>query len=253
MEQLSLKLPFLLNTVSESPKQQPIDRPDGAPWNQFIWIKSGKGFFTVDGDPYILSEGEGIFMRHGVQQSYSRIGDTLHTKYCTFFSPDSLVDYCIGNKRYVTFEAPDFLNRETDILRKLARSNASTLELSAAGYTYVTELFSAITKNCDDIISKVCCFLEDNCAKPLTLDDIAAVAGLDRFALCRYFKKHHKRSVMDELKAIRIKKAKRLLLYSTESIGEIGRLCGFESPSYFTLRFREECGCSPAKYREIRM
>ena len=252
MEQFDLKLPFLLNTISESPKQQPIDRPNGAKWNQFIWVKSGKGFFTVDGDSYILGEGEGIFMRHGVQQSYSRIGDTLHTKYCTFFSPDSLVDYCIGDKRYVTFEAPDFLNRETDILRNLARSNASTLELSAAGYTYVTELFSSIIKNRDSIISKVCCFLEVYCAEPLTLDVAAAVAGLDRFSLCRYFKKHHKRSVMDELKTIRIKKAKRLLLYSTESVAEIGRLCGFESPSYFTLCFRKECGCSPQKYRNLR-
>ena len=253
MEQLNLKLPFLLNTIGESPKQQPIDRPEGAPWNQFIWIKSGKGFFTVDGEPYILGEGEGIFMRRGVQQNYSRIGNCLHTRYCTFFTLDSLVDYCIGNKRYVTFQVPDFLNRETDTLRRLARSNAPTLELSAAGYTYVTQLFAAITKNSDDIISKVCEFLENHCGEPLTLDDIAAVSGIDRFALCRHFKKYHKRSVMEELKAIRIKKAKRLLLYSSESVGEIGRLCGFESPSYFALRFREECGCSPCQYRDLRM
>jgi AraC-like DNA-binding protein len=107
-------------------------------------------------------------------------------------------------------------------------------------------------KSNDNIISTVCEFLESHCKDPLTLDDIADASGLDRFALCRYFKKHHKRSVMDELKAIRIKKAKRLLLYSSQRIGEIGRLCGFESPSYFALRFREECGCSPAKYRELR-
>ena len=253
MEKINRKLPFVLNTIGESPKQQPINRESGAVWNQFIWVREGQGIFNIAGNTHILGVGDGMFMRRDVPHSYTRVGNSLHTRYCTFFAPDGLIDYCIGDREYITFKIPDFLNRETDTLTFLARSNTPALELSAAGYTYVTELFSAITKNGDSVITKVKEFLENHCGEPLTLDDIAAVSGLDRFALCRYFKKHHKRSVMNELKTIRIRKAKRLLRYSSENIETIGRLCGFESPGYFALRFREECGCSPGEYRASKM
>ena len=249
MEAKKVKPPFVLNTINQSPKQAPINRENGAPWNQFIWVMDGKGEFKISGKTYILGVGDGMFMRHGVPHSYVKVGENLHTRYCTFFVSDDLIDYCIGDKEHVTFRIPDFLNRATDNLTFLARSNAPTLELSAAGYTFVTELFSAIMEDGDRIVSRVKGFLEERCGEPLTLDEIAEFAGLDRFALCRHFKKHHSRSVMNELNAIRIRKAKRLLRYSSENIETIGKLCGFESPAYFALRFKEAVGCSPSDYR----
>lgn len=247
------RLPFILNTIGESPRQGTVNRAPGPAWNQFLWIKRGEGKFHIDGDTVILGEGQGMFMREGIPHRYAPLSSTFHTAFCTFFATPNLVEYCIGDKAYLVFDVPDFLDRETTMLTQFARNNPSTLERSAAGYTYVTELFAAITKNSDDIITTVREFLENRCGEPLTLDDIAAVSGLDRFALCRYFKKHHKRSVMDELKVIRIKKAKRLLRYSSESIEEIGKQCGFLSASYFAMRFREECGCTPGEYRSLRM
>lgn len=246
------RLPFILNTIGECPKQSNMVREVGPAWNQFIWIRSGEGRFDIAGDTVYLGEGQGMFMRCRVPHSYARAGDSFHTCFFTFFSSDNLIDYCIGDKAYIVFDVPDFLERETAMLTSLARANASTLELSAAGYTYVTELFAAITKSDDDLVARVREYLEKNCDVQLTLDEIAAAVGLDRFALCRYFKKNHKRSVMEELNSIRIKKAKRLLRYSSENIENIGHLCGFDSPSYFALRFREESGCSPTEYRRMR-
>jgi len=247
------RLPFILNTIGEMPKQNYTDRNPGPAWNQFIWVKAGAGKFEIAGDTHILGEGQGMFMRSGVPHRYYPCDDVFHTCFCTFFSTPNLVDYCIGDKPYILFDVPDFVEKETDMLGNLARSNASTLELSSAGYTYVTELFAAITKNSDGIIERVREILEKRCGEQICLDDIAAELKMNRFTLCRYFKKHHKRSVMDELRVIRIKKAKRLLRYSSENIETIGRLCGFDSPSYFSMRFREECGCSPTEYRNARM
>lgn len=249
MEAFDGRLPFVLNTIGEMQCQIPMLRDIGPTWNQFIWVKEGAGRFTIDGDTLVLDTGEGMFMRSGVPHSYEPDGDRFHTGWCTFFCGESLINYCIGDRSYIVFKVPDFLEKETAILTQLARSSSDLLEVSSAGYAYVTELFAAITKSGDDLIGRVRDYLERNCEKPIMLEDIAASVGLDRFALCRYFSKHHKRSVMDELKVIRIKKAKRLLRYSSENIETIGRLCGFESPSYFALRFREECGCSPGEYR----
>ena len=55
---------------------------------------------------------------------------------------------------------------------------------------------------------------------------------------------------MDELKQIRISHAKQLLRYSSDSVEEIGKKCGFDSPSYFALRFREITGRTPLEYRK---
>lgn len=249
MEAFDGRLPFVLNTIGEDVRREVISRDSGLTWNQFIWVKEGVGRFTVGEEPHVLGVGEGMFMRRGVPHSYGPDGDRMYTGWCTFFCSESLISYCIGDCTHIIFKVPDFLEKETAILTQLARSSSDLLEVSAAGYGYVTELFAAVTKPTDDVVGRVRDYLECNCESPITLDDVAAEVGLDRFALCRYFSKHHKRSVMEELKVIRIKKAKRLLRYSSYNIETIGRLCGYESPSYFALRFREECGCSPGEYR----
>lgn len=244
----SEKLPFLLLTVGESVRQGAVSREPGPSWNQFIWVKSGFGTFTVDGHTYELGEGDGLFMRHDYDHKYS--GTNMHTGWCTFSSSESLLNYTIGDRTHLVFSVPDFLERETAELSRLARSNCSTLTLSAAGYSYVTELFSAITRVEDDTVRTVRDYLREHHTAPLSLEDISRAIGMDKYALCRYYKRQKNRSVMEELKHIRIAHAKRLLLYSSYSIDEIGRMCGFDSHSYFSMRFRELCGCSPSEYRK---
>ena len=92
-------------------------------------------------------------------------------------------------------------------------------------------------------------YLEQHYAEPLTLDDVAAVAGTDRFSLCHIYAKERGTTVMEDLLRIRIEKAKRLLRFYTMPVGQVGKSCGFSDASYFSLRFREICGCSPKEYR----
>ena len=248
MNLLKEKLPFVLLTIGKKSPQEPIHREMPPRWNQFIWVTSGIGHFIIDGHSFDLAEGEGVFMRHGYTHSYS--GNNFSTMWCTFTASESLLDYAIGDRSHLLFSVPDFLQRETEELIRLAQTNCSTLTLSAAGYSYVTELFSAITRVEDDIVRSVRDYLREHLSSPVSLDDIARTVNMDKFALCRYFKKQKKRSIMEELKHLRVSHAKRLLLYSSYSIEEIGRMCGFESHSYFSMRFRELCGCSPSDYRK---
>lgn len=242
------KLPFVLLTVGECVRQLPVVRDPGPVSNQFIWVKQGRGVFTVGQDTFELRAGEGVFMRHDHPHRYE--GDHLHTGWCTFTSSESLLHYTIGDRSHLIFKVPDFLERETEELCRLAQSNCSTLALSAAGYAYVCDLFSAITRTKDDLIDSVKDYMKRNLTRTLTLEEIAAAVGMSKFALCHYFQKHQQRSVMEELKRLRISHAKRLLLYSSYGVEQIGRMCGFDSHSYFSLRFRELCGCTPLEYRK---
>ena len=242
-----LKLPFELNSASGGAKQSPISRPNGAEWNQFIWVKKGTGSFFIRDTPFELTEGKGIFMKHDVPCSY--FGDELYTAWISFFASDELLNYTIGDSEYILFDVPSYLLRETDELTALAKGNTTTLKLSAAGYSLVASLFSDITSQSGALIDRIRNILYERYAEQLTLDLIADEVGLDRFSLCRRLREENSTSVMKELNAIRITKAKRMLRYTQEPIEAIGKQVGFESHSYFTKRFREESGCSPREYR----
>lgn len=239
-------LPIVLDTVGETKKQDHIIRPGGLGCHEIIWIKKGEGTFNVEGDVFVLEEGQGIFMRRNVSHEYQ--GEDFTTGWCTFTMPEEMLDY-MGVPRVMHFEVPRFLDAETDSLHEFAMGDSTMLTRSSAVYSYLTDFFSAVLGNEDTLAVKVLRLLESRYGEPLTLDTIAREVGTDRFSLCRAFMKERGCSVMDELKRIRIAKAKRFLKYSTDSAESIGRMCGFESPSYFAKRFREVCGCTPTEYR----
>jgi len=254
MPKSDMTLPFVLHSIGYSEKQSSVTRTSSPGWHQFIWIKKGGGDFFADGKKISLREGEGIFLRGEYPHAYAKNEkehNDFYTVWFTFYCSSGLIDYAMGEKKYTVFKVPDFLQAEIDQLRELAKGDGTTLSVSAAGYTLACELLEAITKQKGDtVITTVKDYLSSNYARPITLDEVAFSVGMDKYALCRYFRQNHKRSVMDELLKIRISKAKRMLRYTSESISNISKMCGFESPCYFAKRFKEKTGRAPSEYRE---
>ncbi len=240
-------LPVVLNSIGKNIKQDKISRPDGLPFHEIIWVSRGVGTFSVAEKSFVISEGQGVFMRSGVEHEY--YGDDFDTAWCTFSMPEKTLDY-IGIPQVMRFDVPGFLESELETLYDFAVGESTIATRSAAVYSYLTDFFTAILENDDRLSQKVQKILESKYGEPLTLEIIASEIGIDHFTLCHSFTKETGTTIMQELKRIRIAKAKRLLKYSSESIENIGKMCGFESPSYFGKRFREICGCSPSEYRK---
>lgn len=239
-------LPFVLNTVGQSPDQRPINHPAGINYHEFIWVKHGCGSFTVDGNSFTLTDGQGVFIRRGVPHSYE--GDNFHTSWLTFSMDESALDF-LSVPRFLRFNVPDFLDAENSALEEFSNGDSTVLSRSSAGYSCVTELFSAVLPSADSPDILIRHYLESHYSSPVTLDEIALHVGMTRYSVCRYYMKKRGISVMDELSRIRIAKAKRFLRYTSDPVEKIGRMCGFESASYFAKRFRLACGKSPAAYR----
>lgn len=239
-------MPFVLNTIGSFEKQPPMCLPAGAAFHEFLWVTEGVGDFTVGGESFSLSAGQGIFLRAGTPHSYR--GSAFSTAWCTFVGGDGLLDYA-GIKAYYTFPVPSFLSEEADALYRFAVGDSNVISRAAAAFHLVSELLLATAAQDATLSAKARAYLEQHYADAVTLDDVALFLGTDRFSLCHIYQREKGCSVMEDLYRIRVEKAKRFLRFSSDSISRIGRMCGFSDASYFAHRFRLACGCTPREYR----
>lgn len=92
-------------------------------------------------------------------------------------------------------------------------------------------------------------FMHDNCARDLSLSEIAAAAYLSEFHFARLFKKITGATPHAYLAALRIERARQLLVETDLAITEVGARVGYNSQSHFTKIFREATGLTPLAFR----
>jgi transcriptional regulator GlxA family with amidase domain len=92
-------------------------------------------------------------------------------------------------------------------------------------------------------------WLGDNPATDLTLDAIAARAGMSTRTLNRRFREHTGTTPLQWLHRTRIRRAQHLLESTDHTVERIAGQVGFSSPTAFRDRFKRVVGTSPHAYR----
>lgn len=92
-------------------------------------------------------------------------------------------------------------------------------------------------------------YLEAGLESNLTVDDIAAQAGISKPHLFMLFRNYLQCSPHRYLTACRLNRAQTLLAGGGRSIKEIALHCGFESLECFYRSFKKHSGLTPAAYR----
>lgn len=105
--------------------------------------------------------------------------------------------------------------------------------------------------NCfeSDRVKQMLLYLQTNYSNAITLARLADHMNISQRECLRSFQKILGISPMQYLIHYRIAKSCLLLRHSRQSVLEIGSLCGFESPSYFTKTFKKHVGSTPTQYR----
>ncbi|MEU4344877.1 helix-turn-helix domain-containing protein [Nocardia sp. NPDC023852] len=98
-------------------------------------------------------------------------------------------------------------------------------------------------------LEPVLLWMQDNAAKDLTLDDIAAHAGMSTRTLNRRFREHTGTTPLQWLLRARIRQAQHLLESTGHAVDRIAGQVGFGSPTAFRERFKRVVGTSPHRYR----
>jgi len=85
---------------------------------------------------------------------------------------------------------------------------------------------------------------------PISLPELASVAGVSAEHLCRLFRTSIGSTPAATVRMARLNRAVMLLGRSNYKIGEIAAMCGFESQFHFSRRFAEAFGCAPRDMRK---
>ncbi|MGO4547363.1 helix-turn-helix domain-containing protein [Paenibacillus sp. 2TAB23] len=83
----------------------------------------------------------------------------------------------------------------------------------------------------------------------LTVEELADLAGIDRWKYTRLFKEKTGLVPLQYLNGIRIEQAKRRLTRGEERLSEVAEHAGFTNEYYFNRRFKQMVGVSPGQFR----
>lgn len=116
------------------------------------------------------------------------------------------------------------------------------------GSSHWLEHFQVTDTKVNDVIEHIMM----NFHSEITLERVSEIAGMNKSAFCRYFKKHTGKSFVQFLNEIRVNFSCKLLKETspTRSISEVCFQSGFNSLSYYNRTFRKVMNIPPGQYQK---
>lgn len=175
------------------------------------------------------------------------------------FHPAALADAYIAEDREVMLTGRPVLNRPWFVIDRSGRPgwfNSSKVPLrdpsgtvvGVAGVRYPVETPEDRERHFRDL-APVVRHLEEHYADVVPMAGMARLAGLSPTHFNRRFRQIFGMPPTRFLHALRIEKARQLLVETDRSVGEIAVGAGYHDQSHFTRHFRKLTGMAPGKYR----
>ena len=241
---------------------------------EFIYIKKGRGIIVIDGSEYDVKKGDiafivpgnvhGIFQYQDDSMEYENIlfngkmfSSSLDDFYDTFLLPffENTVEIPkIFRKGVTGYES---LKKYLDANDNISSHREGAWGLAIKGNLYLL-LFNLVTLYEEKINSKnnkridklkpVIKHVELHYSEPITVAEMAALAGFSESHFMRFFKETFGVSFITYLNDYRLSMAARMLLSTEETILEISQQVGFENLSHFNRQFKKKYNKTPSQY-----
>ncbi len=101
----------------------------------------------------------------------------------------------------------------------------------------------------DGLAASMAELIRKRALEPIRAGDVARLGKGSRRSAEMRFRKSAGHTIMDEIHAVRLEKAKALLRYGGLPVSEVAYQCGYSSESYFRRLFKSATGLSPLKFR----
>ena len=241
-------------------------------------VTAGRGIFTVKDRQYDFAPGD-IFLFGTHEEHYitdisegitlmnlhfeprfiwASQGEMFDAKYLKIFfdRSDSFENRLDRNNpatvkiRRLLYEMQSELEQRGPEFELMAKVKLLTiLVLLIREYDYVNTAKSYSESAKFHGISRAMKYLDDNLEKQLTLDELAAKAGLNKTYFITLFRRLNGVTPWEYITARRIERATKLLK-SDANIMSVAKKCGFNSASNFNRAFRKATGLAPSEWKK---
>lgn len=243
------------------------------PEQEILYVKKGSIEVLVGKNTYLVGEREICFVPpnalHSVMISEA---DTMY--YALVFSYDIL---CLPDSHFFQIGVtepmregrlafPTVLDRNApcfpvamELLDRMCTCDQTTPNYKLTVFQalvclYVTLEHTLVSiSNVDNITDnkavKSCLdYMQAHYREKITLEQLGQLVHLHPNYLCKLFKVYTGQSAFQQLIRIRLEKATQLLEKNACPVSQVAELCGFESVSFFSRKFKQIIGCAPKDY-----
>ena len=230
---------------------------------EIFYIAGGKGQFLIEDKLYPVDTNTLVIINPNV----------VHTEISLNAQP---LEYIVLGIEGIELGIPNSTTEQYFIFNRLDSTEVSTcmrnilweMESKQTGYEDVCQAFMEIllirlmrstglpapaeTQTVSDNRQCVAVrrYIDNNYKYPLTLEQLAAEAHMNKYYLSHVFKREYGVSPINYMISRRIDESKHLLEETDLSASQIAQMLGFSSSSYFSQAFRRAENISPTDYRK---
>ena len=256
-------IPLLLVYLGQHHPLELSHHPHGTRFCLLYHCTGGRGEFVIDGQRCFVQAGQLVLVRPHVPLSCKALTADCTIDLLGMTGPccESLLDTCALTESGIYQIRDDSLFQPClEQMLRLHQQDAAQAEYTKLCYALLVELSSRVSRLREtqsaepsvEAVQMVISYLETHYQQPVSLDVLAEEVHLTKEYLCALFKRETGHTILNYLTLIRIGWARLYLeQYPEKKACEIGRMCGFESPSYFGKRFKAVVGITPESYRRV--
>ena len=244
---------------------------------QFCLVTKDSIQVSVEGDTFVVGEGEGFFINSQRLHSISNAPGADAAYICLDFHPRLVYGFDgsavqskymepfihKGSLPYLRLHQSDpWAGEVIGLLQRVYQSYSSDSPDELQIAIWLATAWHAVIGRCQATgvagnkavirpqMRAAMEYIGEHLGEPITLEDVADHVGFAKSTCCREFKRQLGCTLTEYVLNARLQEASRLLLSSDASVAEVAASCGFSSSSYFITKFRAKIGTSPAAYRK---
>lgn len=236
-------------------------------------LEKGQGIFSVDGREYALSRGDVILLRTNVENSFAPLEEEAEFRFdfVTFSLEQpgparreldrALAEekgFCLRPANREDIQALMYRLQKSFLLRGEGSEFEGKLLLGSLVQALLApEVRSGAQgtaqgrgRSSAKYVNHIVDYLQENYEKPISLEELGQLVGLHPRYLSSLYAEYTGRTIWETLLAIRLERAKKMLLSTDRSVTDIAMDTGFGDSQYFSRRFAAAEGISPRAYRK---
>lgn len=230
----------------------------------FHYIIAGRGVLLANDKEYEVGPGHGFLVVPGQITTYR--SDQADPWEYTWLEFDGLRAHESLNLAGISGREPVYTARskrdgqllQDEMLYIVNHSEASPIHLIAHGYLFLDQLVQSSANRQegrerrlrDFYIKEALAFIDRNYQRDISIEEIAAVCGLNRSYFGKVFRDSVGESPQAYLLHYRMARAAQLLKETRMSIGEIAAQVSYPNQLHFSRAFKNVHGVSPREYRQ---